>query len=195
VITFKVNGKPYNFPTRWQDVTYSQYIALLRTHSITDHIHIFTGIPKETLENAEIKNLEKISIALSFLSFTPKFERITKMVGPYVLPSDVTVHSVGQFEELRKLLMKLPKDTLTVENMELVADLYLHACAVYVQKIKHGKWDEERVLEVKEELKNYSCAEVISTGAFFLFKPLNSSPPTKTIFQRLIQLLRSPKRV
>ena len=115
MITFKINGKPYQFPTRWDDVTYSQYVALLYTSRLTEHISIFTGLDIATLESAEIRGLEKISLALSFLSISPKFER-TGMVGPYVLPSDVTVQSTGQFEDLRGLLMKMPKDMGSLEN-------------------------------------------------------------------------------
>ena len=57
MITYKINGKKYSFPTCWEDVTYSQYVALIRTHSLTDHIAVFSGIPRETLENAEMVKL------------------------------------------------------------------------------------------------------------------------------------------
>lgn len=193
MITFKINGKPYPIPTRWEDVTYSQYIQLIHAKNLTDQISIFTGISRETLEAAELKNLEKISLALSFLSFTPKFDR-TEMVGPYAMPSDVTIQSTGQFEDLRSLMMKIPKDLSTIESMEALSDLYLHACAVYVQKIKDGRYDPNKVAPVKEEIKQYSCAEVIGTGAFFLFRPLNLSQPTTTIYQKFRRLLKSWRR-
>lgn len=188
VITFKINKDRYDFPTCWPDVTYSQYIALIHTSTITDYISVFTGIPRETLETAELKNLEKISLALSFLSFAPSFDR-TSMVGPYVLPLDVTIQSTGQFEDLRGLLLKLPKDVKT--EPEQFAELCLHACAVYCQKIKDGKYDWNKTFEVKEELKNYSCAEVIGTGAFFLFRPLNLSKNTTNPYRRFSQRLKN----
>lgn len=193
MITFKINGVKYPFPTRWEDITYQQYFDLIRSKTLTDHISIFTGIPRETLDNAELKNLEKISIALSFLSFAPKFDR-TKMVGPYVLPKDVTVQSTIQFEALRSLLVQMPKDLNTIENNELLQELYLSACAVYCQKLRDGKFDALKVPELKEELKNYSAAEVIGTGAFFLFRPLNTLGPSMTLFQRLLLLLKRWKQ-
>lgn len=162
-------------------------MALIHTSTLTDHISIFTGIPRETLEAAELKNLEKISLALSFLSIAPKFDR-TERVGPYTMPEDVTIKSTGQFENLAALLRKMPKDPMT--EPEKFADLCLHACAIYCQKLRDGKFESERVPMVKEELKEYSCGEVIGTGAFFLFRPVNLSQPITKVSLTFIQLMR-----
>lgn len=187
MIPFKINGTKYNIPTTWSDVTFEQYVKLLHAVSIADHISIFTGIPRETIENAELKNLEKINIALAFLTISPKFD-LTTMVGPYTMPTDIRIQSVGQFEDLRALLMKLPKDVR--EDPELVADLYLEACAIYCQKLRDSRYNPNEVPCLKEELKGYSCAEVLGTGGFFLFRPLNSSPTIMNRFQKALQLLR-----
>jgi hypothetical protein len=196
MIPFKINGAKHNFPTTWNDVTYSQYIALLQLpNSLLHYINLFTGIPLETLQSAELKNLERISIALSFLAIPPKYQdKPTGMVGPYAMPSDVTIQSLGQFEDLRALTMKLPTDLKTTENRLLMSELALEACAIYVQKIKHSKYDSVRVPEVKEELKNYSCIEVTQTGTFFLAKPLNilqtTTPRYRNIKQRVKKLIQ-----
>lgn len=194
MIVFKISGTRYNFPTRFEDVTYLQYVELLRSkNTIQSYISIFTGIPIETLENAIITNLESISLALSFLTITPHFDR-KRMVGPYVLPSDVTLQSVGQFEDLRALLQKYPHnkdgEALTIEQNELFCDLCLTACSIYVQKVKDGKYDYTKVEAVKEELKSASCAEVIGTGAFFLFRPMNISPPSMSRYQKSVTALK-----
>jgi hypothetical protein len=189
LITYKINGVKHHFPTQWADLTYSQYVALLRSTTLTDQIHIFTGIPKEVLENAELRNLEQISLTLSFLSFSPKFEK-TKMVGHYFVPEDVTIQSTKQLEDLKGLLRQMPKDLNTIENAELIADLYLTAVAIYCQKLRDGKYNPHNVESVKEELKGFSCAEVCGTGAFFLFKPWPSLKNTTTRFQRITQHLK-----
>lgn len=194
MIVFKISGKKVNMPTRWEDVSYLDYIKLLRSrNSLKDYISIFADIPIETLENAIITNLESISLALSFLTITPQFDR-TPIVGKYVLPSDVTLKSVGQFEDLRALLQKYPHnkdgEALTIEQNELFCDLCLTACSIYVQKVKDGKYDYTKVEAVKEELKSASCAEVIGTGAFFLFRPMNISPPTMSRYQRSVTALK-----
>jgi hypothetical protein len=196
MITFKINGNKFQIPTCWPDVTYSQYIALLTLpNSLIHYINLFTGIPIETLEKAELKNLEKISIALSFLKAQAKFEQEpTRMVGSYVLPKDVTIKSLGQFEDLRALLYKVPsevfekiKNNIPMSPQEglMFSDLQLEACAIYAQKVRDGVYDPERVPKVKEELKNYSCIEVIQTGAFFLFRPHNTSLSTPSRSQRI----------
>lgn len=194
MITFKVNSEKHQFPTVWDEVTYSQYIRLLTVpNSLPEYIHIFTGIPLETLQKAELKNLEKISLALSFLTISPKFDtdaKPSKMVGPYVLPKDVTLSSLGQFEDLKALLNKMPKDLTTTENQLLISDLYLEACAIYTQKVKDGAYDNLKVPEVKEMLKNYSCMEVTQTGSFFLFRPLHISTNTQTRSRSILARLK-----
>ena len=192
MITFKINGAKYKIPTAWGDVTYNQYIELLKApNSLLHYIHIFTAIPVDTLQNSELKNLERIALSLSFLTIPPKPDKKpTPMVGPYPMPTDVTIQSLGQFEDLRDLAKKLPPNLQTLENQLAMAELTLEACAIYVQKIKHSKYDYTKVKEVKEELKIYSCMEVTQTGTFFLAKPLNTSTPTTSRFQRAIQRLK-----
>lgn len=189
MIVFKINGVKYNLASCWDEVTYYQYIRLLSApNSLPHYIHIFTGISLETLEKAELKNLERISIALSFLTISPKFDtdaKPSKMVGPYVLPKDVTLSSLGQFEDLKALLNRMPKDLTTTENQLLISDLYLEACAIYTQKVKDGAYDNLKVPEVKELLKNYSWMEVTQTGSFFLFRPLHILTNTQNRYQSI----------
>jgi hypothetical protein len=144
------------------------------------------------LENAELKNLEKISIALAFLTVSPKTvdSKPTPMIGPYVSPKDVLIESVGQFEDLRALLMKVPPDLATPERLTQMADLYLEACAIYITKIKLGKYDSTKVPELKQELKNYSCVEILQTGGFFLGKLANLSMGITTRSQSILQRLK-----
>lgn len=192
MIVFNINGAKHNIPTQWADVTYNQYLRLLTCdNTLLAYINLFTGITRETLAKAQLHNLEKISIALSFLIIPPKYEpQPTKMVGPYAMPKDVTIQSLGQFEDLRGLLRKLPADLSSIENRTFITDLYLEACAIYVQKIKDREYDYTKVPEVKEELRQYSSTEIIQTGSFFLFRPLNLSRPTKTRSQNLRQRLK-----
>jgi hypothetical protein len=189
MITFKINKKPYSIPTCWSDVTYRQYMDLLHAETITDQIAIFTGISRETLEQAELKNLEAIVVALSFLGVAPDNGfTFSRMVGPYAMPQDITIQSTGQFEALRSLLMKRPDPK---NEPEKFADFCLHACAIYCVKVRDGKFDGSKVDEMKQELKNYSCAEVIGTGGFFLYRPLNLSRHTMNRFQMFFQRLKS----
>lgn len=195
MIPFKINGQKHLIPTVWGDVTYYQYIQLITTpNNLIDYISVFTNIPRETLATAKLNNVERIAIALSFLTMPPKFEaEPTKMVGPYYVPKDITLESLGQFEDLRELIKQMPTGT-TPEEVIKTSDLYLTACSIYVQKIADGKYDPQRVEAVKDRLKNYSCMEVIQTGSFFFYKLLNTSQGitnrSQSISQRLKKMLQ-----
>ena len=192
MITLRINGEKFPIPTEWSDVSFKDYINLLSLpNSLLHYLHLFTGIPLESLQKAQIANLEKIALALSFLTIPPKFEPgVTKMVGPYVIPEDVTLQSLGQFEDLKALLQKVPQTLDAIEDVIKLHDLYGTACAIYIQKLKHGEYNFSRVPQVREEIDNFSCTQVIQTGSFFLFRPLTISKPTATRFQIIAQRLR-----
>ena len=192
MITFKIQGAKYKLPTAWADVTYQQYVALLSLpDSLLHQINLFTKIGLDILFTAELRNLEQISMALAFINLMPKFEEgPTKMVGKYTMPKDCTLESLAQFEDLRGLLKQRPENMDTVQNRVLLCELYLEACAVYVQKIKDGKYDALKVPQVKDELRNESCIEVIQSGTFFLYKPLRTSMNMRLRYQKVMQRLR-----
>lgn len=188
MIPFKINGQKIVFPTAWFEVTFRDYVILLTLpNSLLHYVSLFSGIPVDTLMHAEIKNLDKLAIALSFLTIPPKIEAgATPMIGPYVTPKDVVIESLAQFEDLRNLLKDPPKETDHVA----IANLYLKACAIYCQKLKDGKYDYTKVPEMEKELQDYSCIEVTQSGGFFLFKLVNLSPPTRGRFRSITLLLR-----
>lgn len=196
MLTFKISGSKYKIPTCWDDVTFAQYIDLLSTENkLLEYIHLFTGISRDILYKAELKNLENISLALSFLTIPPVFEaKPTRTLGPYVLPEDITVQSLGQFEDLRGLMKKAPAKLESPEDNITMSELYCEACAIYAVRVKYGHYDYSKVTELKEELRRYSCIQVVQTGAFFFFKPHNSSVnmPTRSqsIRQRLKKLIQ-----
>lgn len=192
MITFKINGAKHNIPTTWSDVTYEQYIYHIIPRTFAETISCFSGIPRGTIETSKIKGLEMISLAIAFMTLTPKFE-LTPMVGKYVLPQDITFESVGQFEDLRSLIKRLPKKTMDqfeYEDWETYSELCLEAASIYVQKVRDGKYDYRKVAGIKEELRSAPCTEVIGSGTFFLSRPLNISMPTLNLFQRVTRLLK-----
>jgi hypothetical protein len=189
MIPFRINKEKFNIPTCWDDVSFSHYMTLLTLpNSFVHYVSLFTGIPVETLANADIKGIEKLGIALSFLNVATKFDsKPTAMVGKYHVPKDITVESLGQFEALRDLLKQSENDIIKIN------ELYLKAVAIYCQKLRDGKFDITKVIEVEAELRNHSCVEVIQTGAFFLFKQQNIlmgiRPRSRNILQRLKKLI------
>lgn len=193
MITFKIQGSKYQLPTSWGDVTYQQYIALLTLpDSLLHQINLFTKIGLDILFTAELRNLEKIADALMFINtpFAPK-EGPTTLIGKYYTPKDVTIESLGQFEDLRGLLKRVPKDIKeNIDSQVLYCELCLEACAIYCQKVRDGKYDANKVGEVKDELRNESCIEIIQSGSFFLSKPLRTPMSMRLRFQTAMQRLK-----
>jgi hypothetical protein len=126
------------------------------------------------------------------MSIPPNFER-TPTVSKYVMPGDPVFESVGQFEDLRNTIKQLPKKErkdYDYEDLEKESDAYLQACAIYCQKIRDGVYNADKVENMKDELKQASCVEVISNGAFFLAKALHISTPSTKPFRRIIHRLK-----
>lgn len=189
MITFKILDKRVPIPTTWSDVTYSQYVYLIIPRTFTEYIHLFSGIPLETLNYATIKNIDKLSLALAFLSIRPDMTR-TEVVGPYILPGQPQFESLAQFEDLRSLVKQYPqkeRKDFDYTDFETECELYLQSCAIYFQKARDGVYNQSKVKEVADELREASAVEVLSNGAFFFAKALNLSPPSMTRFQRAIR--------
>lgn len=192
MITFKILRDKYKIPTTWADLTYAQYLFHVQPRTLTESIHCLTGIPLETLQTATLKNVDKIHLALIFMSLPPNFER-TAVVGRYVMPGDPVFESVAQFEDLRNTIKQLPKKDrkdYDYDDLEKESDAYLQACAIYTQKIRDGFYSAYKVQDMKVELTKSSCVEVISNGAFFLAKALHLSTPSMSLYQRVTQRLR-----
>jgi len=146
----------------------------------------------QTLVDATITNLEKISLALAFMTLSPKMDR-TEVVGPYIMPGDPKLESLAQFEDLRKCVKQYPtkeRKEWDYTDYEKEAEIYLTCCAIYCQKLRDGYYDLNKVDSVKEELRNLSAVAVISNGAFFFSKAWNISPPSMSLFQRITRRLK-----
>lgn len=192
MITFKILRKKYPIPTCWMDVTYDQYVYHTLPRTFTGTLHCFTGIDLDTLNNAEIKNIDKLSIALAFMSLSPKMEKTSTVAG-YMTKFGPQFESLRQFEDLRALIKdypKIPRNEFTYEDFEKESHVYLSACAIYLQKLIDGKYESSRVPQTREYLRKQSCVEVISNGAFFFAKALNLSPPSTTLFQNITQRMK-----
>lgn len=175
--TILIDNNKYKFPECWDDVKYSEYVALLTLpDTLTDQIALFTQLPKQKILAIQI-DVEKIWAVLSFLRTPPVFKpKPSPTVGPYRV-KDSFIKIIGQFGDLQTLLRQAPSPVVTIEDNQKVADLYLEACAIYISKIKYGRYEQSKVSGVKEELKNYSSVEVLQTGGFFLFSVLKSLQP------------------
>jgi len=87
------------------------------------------------------------------------------------VPKDVTIESLGQFEDMRNAMMK------KMDIQEHTA-AYARYVAIYLQKIRDGHYDPAKVEEVQEEVKSFPACEVIAVGQFFFLKLYSLSTGT-----------------
>lgn len=193
MITFKIAGKTTLIPTTWADVTYSQYVYMIIPRTFTEYIHLFSGVPLETLNKAQVKNVDKLGLALSFLSWPPNLSERTAMVGPFALPGKPQFESLGQFEDLRNLIKEYPhkeRKDFDYADFEKECEVYLQSCAIYFQKARDGEYNAAKVKEVADQLRGASAVEVLSNGSFFFAKALNLSTPSTMLYQRVTRAMK-----
>ena len=171
MINFKLNGKAFQFPSSWEDLTFKQYTGILKSKSDLDHLAVLTGIDIDVLMKAEIGGIEELIIAMSFLKTMPEIPTYVKQVGPYPLPVnhkgqfDIRYESLGQFEDMRQVMKRLPEKDLIAHT-----EAYARYVAIYIQKIRDKEYDSLKVDEVTEQVQGYTALEVISLGQFFFLK-------------------------
>jgi hypothetical protein len=123
MIKAKVNGVEYQIPTKWQEVTFKQFMLLEETNEPDEIISIASGIPLDIIKQADEAALSKIAIVLGFLRVKlnpngyspPKELQLKEFTVPVV--QDIREKSFGQklhFNEVMKaagqeLLHALPE--------------------------------------------------------------------------------------
>ncbi len=188
MITFKLNGKKINMPSSWHDLTSGHYIGMLerKTSDISETISILTGIDISLLKEGSFTGLDMVLQCLSFLNETPVFSASVKKVGKYELPLNnkgefnIQFESLAQFEDMKAVMKKMPQD-----NALEITKAYIDYVAIYLQKIRDGKYNYDEAMKMKSEVLTMPAHEVLPAGSFFLTKLLslmtgtkNSSPTT-----------------
>jgi hypothetical protein len=196
MINFKLNGKPLQFPSSWEDITFNQYVAIMKAKSDLEHLSILSGIDYEIIRKAEIGGVEELIIAMSFLQKLPVIPPSVDRVGPYSLPLnnkgqfDIRLESLGQFEDMRQIMRKLPENDIIVHT-----EAYAKYVAIYLQKIRDKVYDPMKVAELEEQVKGYNAYEVLSAGAFFFIKLVRLSTGTPITYPHIPPSPKKLKRV
>lgn len=194
MIQFKINSEPLLIPTSWEDVTFDQYLKLGKNKDgITGEISIFTGLEVEKLKKSNIEGLNKLIQALSFLKKQPDFNGDATKIGGYPLPLnsegvfDVQFESLGQFEDLRAVMIaaKSTEDTLVS---------FASACAIYLQKIRDDEYDSDKANVMVKEVYEMPAVDVIKAGSFFFLKLVSLSTGTDLTSPSLKQPQKKQKQ-
>lgn len=174
MITIKLNDKPISIPTSWPEVTFSQWLQIIKMEEgIFNILAIFTGIPAELLAKMTIIGADKIVSALSFTSRKPEMPGYVDSVGPYKLPTNhdgkfnIQYESLGQFEDARMIYKTMEGDK--------IVDGYGKLVAIYLQKLRDGVYDSNKVTELELEIQSFPAIQVITAGSFFFLKLVSLS--------------------
>jgi hypothetical protein len=182
MITLYVNKKPHSIPVSWDETTFEQYLGVLNGEDKPDSyfLALMLGMDYEEFKKCELKGFEQAMTALTFLKTAPTWLERPAKIGSYILPADLTLESVGQYEDM-KALVKGKKDI-----KELVQE-YPKVCAIYCQKTRDGVYDFGKAMDMSAELMKLPAREVVETASFFLAKVIlmtlgtpQNSPPQKS---------------
>lgn len=194
MITFKFKGQTISVATEWHELTYKQYLLILDTDGdLLKEISALTGVDYDLLKSADkINGVEHLIAASAFLRHEPQLNAFPDMIGKYKLPKnsegtfDIQFESLAQFEDMRQLLIKATDLKSQLRN-------YPSYIAIYLQKVRDGKYDFNKADEMVKEIEGYSCIEVLTIGTFFFSKLTSllsgiqsNSPKPPTIRKRNI---------
>lgn len=193
MITFKLNGKPIEIATSWDELDFYQWLRAMEPLEFKQLVAVCAGIPDdENLQKAQITgNIDALVVAMKFINKAPAWTDPVLQCGPYKLPINhkgkynIQYEDLQQFEDLRPIMNKIVGATVQ-ERTKSIAGLYPSMVAIYLQKIRDGEYSYNKAMDMVEEIKTYPAREVVTLGSFFLVKLTNllngtpdSSPTTK----------------
>jgi hypothetical protein len=203
MITFKLNNQQLQIPTSWEEVTFAQYLQIFDLKDdVVKLVSLFTNQDYEQLKKATIVGLDRLLEALSFLNTPHEIPTYSPTCGPYTLPANskgqfnIQYESLGQFEDARQAMNKVAG-----KSMQEHTKAYGKYVAIYLQKIRDGEYDPQKVDAMEVEVQNFPALQVCSLGQFFFVKlktllngTRKTSPPTPQSRKKSKRVLKPSKR-
>jgi len=181
--------KTVQIPTRWEEVTFRQLLAINECND--DWLKIF-GVfleePSEAIGNAraETGTLDELLICLSFLTTTEIPKGVPTSILGYDLPKDLGFETIGQYQYIREDVAS----TATLNANDQIRRYALY-CAVYAQpQTNDGEFDFEKAEEMAEQFMNAPAMEVLAVGSFTLLKLIGLSRPINDVSRKEITLTK-----
>ena len=170
MITLKINGEPRQMPTCWEDLTFKQYNILLQSKLETEWTELIAAwleIDYDTFQNATLIGFEPVMASMHFITVPPTWgAENPKRVREFILPENITLETVIQYEHMKKLAL------VNKEFKDKVAD-YPMIVAIYCQKAMDGAYNYDKARDLAAEFQNANAREIIEAGNFFLVKLLS----------------------
>ncbi len=198
MIPITINSQKLNIPTRWEDVTFKQYIDYidLKNPKVIDAVALFTGIETKVWEGSkEIQNFYIIVNALEFLGKKPQ---IKKAVNPgtvtirdkeYKVPQNIDSlpYMVKQFEDMRGLIR------LEAKQNEITIKMYPRIISIYFCNMIFKKYSVRNIEKTEPLIDSLGMFEVLGMGNFFLqnmTELLNGIARGELIFRMIVRKLK-----
>ena len=180
-VTINKEVKSINIPTSWEDVTFDQYCALLRsTGNLADILPIFTGLDKDVILKAKIQGLDQLLAAIDFTKEKPVFDKTPEDILGTKLLKDITYEALAPYIDSKDILDGLK------DSVPDFTEAYAKYIAIYVQAVRDGweGYDYEKAMLLVPEVMKLPAWEVVGVGAFFIIKLLRLKKDTVKAFRK-----------
>jgi len=170
MIPIKINGKKLHIPTRWEDITFKQYIEYqsMEKNDIYGLLEAFTGIGRDSWEKSkEVEGFYVIMNALAFVAKKPNMKYdcplYVKIDGKDVrVPKELDRCTVKQYEDMRALIQSHMKDKAVSD------DVFPKIVAVYLCEEVTGRYGTREWEDTVPKVEELPFHEVVGIGNFFL---------------------------
>lgn len=176
---YTLNGKAFNCPESWHDITIEQLLKLNvgYTRSL-EAIAICTGISEdEWSRSTDYALLDQVEQNLLFL-MSPDGLVLEDLPKEFVFRgekvstiSDIGTLSIGQYQDLKDYINEFYKQEGPEVDTIRRLSLYPKITAIYLQPIiDKAEYDWKKAEDYSKELFEYSAMEVSAWGSFFIGK-------------------------
>jgi hypothetical protein len=152
-------------PTKWEDVTFGQFLKIMDCKTDSETFSVLTGVDHDVLQKAKIKGADKVISLLSFMRNTkPDLGYLPKTILGYKIPPNLEFEQIAVYEDLKGEL----RDTQQEGNEQIKKyPLYV---AMFVCDQIYGEYDYERAKLIAPQFLNAPASEVLAVGNFTLLK-------------------------
>jgi hypothetical protein len=187
MIKAKINGKPVQIETSWEEVSFGKFLDLIVCKDDYKQVlAVMLGESIETIQKAKFDGLERILPALKFLQVPAQIEEKPIKLGTFTFPQDIGMESVEKFECLREAI----KAVAGKEDLRTQTEALAYYAAIYIQE----PFDEGEARKLAETFKALPCLEVMSAGSFFMAKVLSMQSGLTMNFLRKNTPMKKNKR-
>lgn len=161
IFNAELNGVKFtkDIPTDWSGVTFRQFLQLKDNKDLTA-LSVFTGLDRDTLKKAKVKNFDDVIRALSFTGFQPDLFKLPKSILNYPVRQDLGFEPFGRYTDIKDIIDK------GVEGEELLKQYPLF-CAIYTHQ---GEYSYQEAEKNVEQFYLAPCTEVLALGNFLLMR-------------------------